>query len=315
MDYATTYGAIPAHRLCKTLMYRLAESSGMACDKYLTHRVSILTDAEAGQTYAIGSKEKKEGNMADLKALEDRLKEIGCNYRFWGRSELRELANVLMPNEVVEHCVNGQYQGGFAMLVATDQRVLLIDKKPMYLSLEDIRYDMISEIDYNHRMMDANVHICTPNKSLRFVAYNQGRLRKLFHFVQTRVMDIRHHYQHAVEAAQTQQYVEYARQVAAIAPPAPVLAQQAQPAQPVQLAPQQWADGQGQTGNYAAPQQQAPAIEAPAPAPQMSLPAYQPIVAPIISAYTRLPILSRQRRFLGSRAMNSPMSSLYGGQR
>ncbi|HEU0266265.1 MAG TPA: PH domain-containing protein, partial [Candidatus Saccharimonadaceae bacterium] len=133
--------------------------------------------------------------MSDRKELEARLKEIGCNFRFWGRAELRELANVLLPDEIVEICVNGQYEGGFAMLVATDQRVLLIDKKPMYLTLEDIRFDMIAEVDYNHRMLNAAVFICTPNKSLRFIAYNHVRLRKLFTFVQQRVMEIRQHYQ------------------------------------------------------------------------------------------------------------------------
>lgn len=238
--------------------------------------------------------------MADLKALEDRLKEIGCNYRFWGRSELRELAHVLMPNEIVEHCVNGQYASGFAMLVATDQRVLLIDKKPMYLSLEDIRYDMISEIDFNHRMMDANVHICTPNKSLRFVAYNQARLRKLFHFVQTRVMDVRQHYQQAAQAAQTQQYVQYAQQMT-------TLPQQQQTFEPYLLPQQQSA----QPAQMLQPVQQQPIPQNQGQPQMMSHPMYQPIVAPIISAYTRLPMLSRQRRFLGSRAVHSPLSSGY----
>jgi len=49
--------------------------------------------------------------MADRKQLEDRLKEIGCNFRFFARPEIRELANVLMPNELVQHCVIGQYKG------------------------------------------------------------------------------------------------------------------------------------------------------------------------------------------------------------
>src|ERR1700760_2018239 len=110
--------------------------------------------------------------MADLKHLEEQLKRIGCNYRFWGRAELKELANVLLPGEVIEHCVNGQYEGGFALLAATDQRVLLIDKKPMYLTLEDVRFDMIAEVDYNHRLMNATIFVCTPNKNLRFTAFN-----------------------------------------------------------------------------------------------------------------------------------------------
>jgi len=238
--------------------------------------------------------------MADLKELEHRLKEIGCNFRFWGRSELRELANILLPNETVYHCVNGTYQGGFAMLVATDQRVLLIDKKPMYLSLEDIRYDMISEVDFNHRAMDANIHVITPNRSLRFVAYNQGRLRKMFHYVQTRVMEIRQHYHQAAQNMQTQQYIQYAQQIATLPQqvPSPLPAQAPQPGQPDQLfeaivVPQSLPQ-----------QQQAQQLLPP-------MPMYTPLVAPIISAYTRLPMLSRQRRFLGSRALGSPMSSIY----
>ena len=132
---------------------------------------------------------------ATINSLEEQLKRIGCNFRFWGKAELRELANVLLPGETINHCINGMYEGGFAMLCATDQRVLLIDKKPMYLTIEDIRFDMIAELDYNHRLLNASTLICTPNKTLRFTAYNHARLRKFYLYVQQRVMDIRQHYQ------------------------------------------------------------------------------------------------------------------------
>lgn len=224
--------------------------------------------------------------MADskLKQLEDRLKQIGCNFRFWGRTELRELANVLLPGEVVEHCVNGSYEGGFALLVATDQRVLLIDKKPFYLTLEDVRFDMISEVDYNHRLLNATIFICTPNnKSLRFLGYNQDRLRKLFHFVQTRVMEVRQHYTQQMQPDLPIAAQPFEPYLASVAPsealaqsPAPQFEQQAPTASPVPTA--------------------APPVQ------QM-----QRRVAPIVSAYTRLPIMSRQRRFLGARAINTPV--------
>ncbi|MBC7581618.1 PH domain-containing protein [Aeromicrobium sp.] len=233
--------------------------------------------------------------MADirLKQLEDQLKRIGCNYRFWGRAELKELAFVLLPGETVEHCVNGSYEGGFALLAATDQRVLLIDKKPMYLTLEDIRFDMITEIDFNHRLMNANVRICTPNKSLRFVAYNHARLRSFFHFVQTRVAEIRQHYtqlqygqineQHEAQNAANQQR--------------PIHEQfQAAPAVTHQF-------------ESSEPQQELPGTRTRKPKIIQAM-QYRHTV-PAISAYTRLPLMSRQRRFLGSRAMNSPQPSSY----
>jgi hypothetical protein len=90
--------------------------------------------------------------------------------------------------------VNGQYEAGFAMLVATDFRVLLIDKKPKYLTLKDIRFDMITELDYANRLLDSTIRIYTPNRELRFTAFNTARLRKLFSHTQHKVMEIRHHF-------------------------------------------------------------------------------------------------------------------------
>jgi hypothetical protein len=107
---------------------------------------------------------------------------------------MHELAKILLPGEVVNQCINGQYEGGFAMLAATDIRVLLIDKKPMYLSLEDIRFDMIAEVDYNHNLFNATLRIFTPNQTVRFTGFNQTKMRDFFNFVQKRVMEIRQHY-------------------------------------------------------------------------------------------------------------------------
>lgn len=229
--------------------------------------------------------------MADqkLKQLEEQLKRIGCNYQLWGRSEVRELAHLLWDNEIVEHCINGFYDGGFAMLAATNQRVVIIDKKPFYLNLEDIRFDMISEIDFNHRLLDASVYICTPNKNLRFTAFNQDRARKVYHFIQTRVMEVRERYTHPVVAPQ---YI-------AIGQGGQPQAQQAFIAPP--FSSQEWL-------GYAAQLQQQSQIQ-PGQTPlvtqphHMQLPHIAPRVAPIISAYSRLPMRSRQRRFLGSRAL------------
>ena len=132
--------------------------------------------------------------MIDLRALEDQLKRAGCNFRFWGRSEIKELQRILMPGETVVHGVNGHYVGGFAFLCVTDRRLLLIDHKPMYLTLEDIRFDMIAEVDYSYRLMDATIRVYTPNKSFVFTSWSQHKLRELASYTQQRVMEIRQYY-------------------------------------------------------------------------------------------------------------------------
>jgi len=123
--------------------------------------------------------------MVTKKSVEDQLKKLDFNLFGWGRSEARELHHVILPDEEIYECVNGIYEGGFALLVATNVRVLLLDKKPLnYLSVEDIRFDMISEIDYGHRLIGARINISTGSKNLQFTSFNQPRLRKLITHVQ-----------------------------------------------------------------------------------------------------------------------------------
>ena len=139
--------------------------------------------------------------MVDRKVIEDQLKAIGADFHFWGRAEARELRRILVPGEQIVHCLNGRYEGGFAMICSTDRRLLLIDKKPLFLTVEDIRYDMISEVDYNHRLVDATVNVCTVNKKLRFTSFHNDKLRDLTSYVQDRIMETR---QHAIQPTQVQ---------------------------------------------------------------------------------------------------------------
>jgi hypothetical protein len=131
--------------------------------------------------------------MVSLRDVEEQLKRVGCNFKLWGRAEIRELSNVLMPEEVIAQAANGTYEGGFAMLVVTNYRVLLVDRKPMLLTIEDIRYDMMAEVDYHNRLLGATVRIFTPMRNLVFSTWSITRLRKCVNYIQQRVMEIRQH--------------------------------------------------------------------------------------------------------------------------
>jgi hypothetical protein len=129
-----------------------------------------------------------------MQYVEEQLKRIGCNFRFWGRPEIRELTNILLPDEIIAGCTNGRYEGGFALLCVTNMRLLLVDRKPMFLTLEDIRFDMVAEIDYSARLFDSTIHVITPNRTLMFKAWSNQRLRKILNYTQQRVMEIRQPY-------------------------------------------------------------------------------------------------------------------------
>ena len=63
--------------------------------------------------------------MVSMQEVEAQLQHVGCNFKMWGRAEIRELSNVLMPDEKIAQAVNGSYEGGFALLCVTSHRVLL----------------------------------------------------------------------------------------------------------------------------------------------------------------------------------------------
>jgi hypothetical protein len=149
--------------------------------------------------------------MISKQAVEEQLKRIGCNFRFWGRSEVNELGRILMEDEIIAECVNGEYANGFAMLVTTNHRLLLVDKKPfLYLTVEDYRYEMITEFNYNHRLMNSTINIYTTNKTLTFTSWNQHRLRKLLEYIQGRVLEMRQQ-QHLAQQFQAAAAAQYAQ--------------------------------------------------------------------------------------------------------
>ncbi len=123
--------------------------------------------------------------MVTPQEVHKQLNRIDFKIHGWGSAEVHELPHILLPDEQIFEIVNGFYDGGFAILVATDIRVLLVDKKPFnYLTVEDLRFDMINEIDYSHRFIGSNITIATGNRNLVFHSYNKARLRKLIGHVQ-----------------------------------------------------------------------------------------------------------------------------------
>lgn len=129
--------------------------------------------------------------MVTKKQIDAQLKRIGVTVNLLGGAERDELQHILTDHEEITAYVHGWYESGFATLLATTERLLLVDKKLFNLSIEDVRYDMIAEVDYNARLLDATVRINTLNKVLRFTSMRQRHLRNLTTYVQHRVMQLR----------------------------------------------------------------------------------------------------------------------------
>jgi len=129
--------------------------------------------------------------MVTQEDVDEQLKAIGVSFDLWGSTDARELKRILRPGEHVAHALNGYYDGGFAVLCVTNLRVLIVDKKPLSLTVEDLRYDMIAEVDYNRRIITANMHIVTPLRTIVFTSWALHRLRESSFYIQQRLLDMR----------------------------------------------------------------------------------------------------------------------------
>jgi hypothetical protein len=129
--------------------------------------------------------------MVDPKVVKQQLDRIGEQISIFGEAEAKELPHILMEGEELQHVVVGRYSGGFAIMCATNLRLLLIDKKLLFLTVEDIRYDMIAELDYGHQLLAATVHVRSFSKDLKFTSWRKEKLRAFTTYLQHRVMEIR----------------------------------------------------------------------------------------------------------------------------
>ena len=141
--------------------------------------------------------------MVHISEIQSQLTKLGIHLSRWFTPELKELQRILMDNEKIIAAAPGRYFSGFALMVATDQRLLLIDKRTFFMTVEDTRYDMISEIDLSGRIYDVTVHIFTLNKQHNFTSMRyKDQLRQLCAFVQRKVWETRQYQQSSTTAGE-----------------------------------------------------------------------------------------------------------------
>jgi hypothetical protein len=64
----------------------------------------------------------------------------------------------------------------------------------LFLTIEDLRFDMITEIDFNAQLLNSTAYIITPTRELVFSSWNQHRLRVIVNYTQQQVVEIRQRY-------------------------------------------------------------------------------------------------------------------------
>lgn len=109
---------------------------------------------------------------------------VGRYYMLW--SETKQLPRILHDDEHLNGIVYGKCEDGYAVLAATDRRVLFIDKKPLFVKADEMTYDIVggvsfgsmgpvSTITLHTRMGDYKMRTMNLKSAQYFVHYIEGR--------------------------------------------------------------------------------------------------------------------------------------------
>lgn len=100
--------------------------------------------------------------MPSLEEIKSQIQNIDGFEAFLGRKEIKELPNILWHDERVDNIIQGTYNNGNGILVATNKRLVFVDKGLLFgLKVEDFPFDKISSIQYETGIIFGKLTIFT----------------------------------------------------------------------------------------------------------------------------------------------------------
>jgi Bacterial PH domain/Short C-terminal domain len=132
--------------------------------------------------------------MPTLEEIKGQLEHLDGASKFLGRKEIKELPNILWEDEKLEKIVQGFYAKGNGVLVATNKRLVFIDKGLIYgLRVEDFPYDKISSIQYSTGMLLGKITIFTSGNKALIEQIDKAQVKLFAEYVRARISGSQDH--------------------------------------------------------------------------------------------------------------------------
>jgi len=119
-------------------------------------------------------------------AIEEAMKKAG-GVGWQTRGEVKELPKILWPDELPLKVVRGSYENGTGLLVATDRRLLFINKGMVSLKVEDFGYDKITSLQYKTGMMFGEIDVLASGNRATFKNIEKAHVRDFADWVRARI--------------------------------------------------------------------------------------------------------------------------------
>ncbi len=97
--------------------------------------------------------------MPTLEQIQSQITNLDNISKFGGKKEIKELPNILWEDEVIQKLEEVFYKSGTGILVATNRRLIFINKGMFSLKVEDFSYDKITSIEYKKGLLVGEITI------------------------------------------------------------------------------------------------------------------------------------------------------------
>jgi len=132
--------------------------------------------------------------MPTLDEIKAQIQNLDGASKLLGFKEIKQLPAILWEDEVVEKLVQGIYSSGYGILVATNKRLIFVDKGLIYgLRVEDFPYDKITSIQYETGVFYGEIKIFASGNKADITQISKKQARDFAEYVRARISGVKEH--------------------------------------------------------------------------------------------------------------------------
>ena len=138
------------------------------------------------QTYHFRHSSPPQGERID-RINAELIRRGASRYNLW-LPETRYLAYLIHDDEHILGSTYGRYKGGRGAIVATNQRVIFIDKKPWYTHVDEITFAIIGGITYSRGVIFGHVILHTRLGDFDVTTMNHKNASNFVDYIETQCL-------------------------------------------------------------------------------------------------------------------------------
>ncbi len=121
--------------------------------------------------------------------VKQRLCALGASPYVLSRPEVSRLAKLMHPGEEVEAFIYGANSAGWGMLVATNLKLLFVNKRLMNLIVDEVSYPLVNSINHSFGPLSAKITLHTGPKVYDFRKVNRKCAGLFSAFIQGKLLE------------------------------------------------------------------------------------------------------------------------------